>query len=164
MELYSIKNNLCLKINTIQVVHEASTIIVLLGEEAIDDALCFSKRGLVCRFNGLQPCLVDLHQWISKNLLHDQNNIYPLAHHFFVEMFETLNDKNAIFNNGTWFWGRVGIFMQPWSPSFDPLTTSISFALVWVKLPNLPLHLVNISWLKAIGHAIGVFHFCNPKT
>lgn len=57
-----------------------------------------------------------------------------------------------------------GNFYAEMVPSFDPLTTTISSTQVWVRLKNLPLHLWNLSSLKEIGDAIGVFHFQSPKT
>eukprot|EP00253_Pinus_taeda_P017607 PITA_17607 len=54
--------------------------------------------------------------------------------------------------------------MKPWNPSFNPSTTIITLAPVWVRFPNLPLHLWNFSLLKAIGNAIGKFYYRCPKT
>ena len=55
--------------------------------------------------------------------------------------------------------------MQHWSPTFKPSTTSISIVPVWVRLPNLPLHLWNAPSLRAIGNAIGQFHnICHNTT
>jgi hypothetical protein len=53
--------------------------------------------------------------------------------------------------------------MKPWSPSFDPSKDSLSSAPVWVRLPNLPLHLWDLSSLRSIGNVLGRFHFRCPE-
>ncbi|KAH9296138.1 hypothetical protein KI387_039726, partial [Taxus chinensis] len=47
------------------------------------------------------------------------------------------------------------LFITPWFPDFDPNTYSVAKTLVWVRLPNLPLHL----WyaLEDIGNVLGKF-------
>jgi len=47
--------------------------------------------------------------------------------------------------------------VQPWTPDFDPTTTSISSAPVWVRLPSLPLHFRGDKSLESIGNGIGKF-------
>jgi len=54
--------------------------------------------------------------------------------------------------------------MKPWSPSFDPTLEQNSSAPVWVRLPNLPLHLLNSTSLEAIGNALGTFYFSSEDT
>ena len=54
--------------------------------------------------------------------------------------------------------------MKPWNPSFDPTSEQISSAPVWVRLPNLPLHLWNSTSLEAIGNALGTFYFSSEDT
>ncbi|KAH9320527.1 hypothetical protein KI387_015166 [Taxus chinensis] len=51
--------------------------------------------------------------------------------------------------------GNASLFLTPWFPEFNPNTLSISKTHVWVRLPNLPLHL----WyaLEDIGNALGRF-------
>jgi hypothetical protein len=49
--------------------------------------------------------------------------------------------------------------MKHWSPSFNPSSDTLSSALVWVSLQNLPFHLLDLPSLEAIGSALGKFHF-----
>ena len=78
--------------------------------------------------------------------------------------FDNQEDISTIVEVGPWFWGRSRLFMQPWNPNFNPSTTSISTVSVWVRLPNLPLHLWNDPSLRSIGDAIGQFHNIYPNT
>lgn len=67
--------------------------------------------------------------------------------------------RQCILDSGPWFWENSGLFMKPWNSSFDPSTTVITSTPVWVRLPNLSLHLWNLSSLKSIGNAIGKFYY-----
>jgi len=49
--------------------------------------------------------------------------------------------------------------MKLWYPSFDPVTNTMSSALVWIRLPNFPLHIWSLTSLRAIGNALGKFHY-----
>ncbi|KAH9295447.1 hypothetical protein KI387_039035, partial [Taxus chinensis] len=74
---------------------------------------------------------------------------------FFVVHFRESEDYQRCLIEGLWFWGHAGLFLTPWFPDFDPNTYSVSKTPVWVRLPNLPLHL----WyaLEDIGNALGKF-------
>ena len=72
--------------------------------------------------------------------------------------FDNQEDRSTIVEVKPWFWGSSGLYMQHWNPTFNPSTTSISTVLVWVRLPNLPLHLWNDPSLRAIENVIGQFH------
>jgi hypothetical protein len=54
--------------------------------------------------------------------------------------------------------------MKPWTPSFDPMTDTLTSAPVWVRLPNLPLHFWGLPSLQAIGKALGRFYYRSPET
>ncbi|KAH9303743.1 hypothetical protein KI387_008147, partial [Taxus chinensis] len=51
--------------------------------------------------------------------------------------------------------GASGLFLTPWFPYFDLNTYSVAKTPIWVRLPNLPLHL----WyaLEDIENALGKF-------
>jgi hypothetical protein len=141
--------------------------IIQMLEMAVKGINALSDRALVCRFNGYWPKLVDLRSWLDacwKSLLHQTFSIYPCARGFFVIDFDNQEDRYTIVEAEPWFWGSSGLFMQHWSPTFNPSTTSISTVPVWVRLPNLSLHLWNDPSLRAIGNAIGQLHSICPNT
>lgn len=75
----------------------------------------FSECGLICIFNGLWSCLIDLQAWISdqwKLLISNELNIYPLARGFFILVFEKDADQQRIFDYDLWFWGNAWLSMQ----------------------------------------------------
>jgi hypothetical protein len=119
-----------------------------------------SKHALVCRFNDFWPSLVDLRSWIDfewSPLLEGEVSVYPFAKGFFAAIFDSSDERDLVSISGSWFWGRAGFSMQPWTPDFDPTMASISSALVWVRLPSLPLHFWGDKSLESIGNGIGKF-------
>ena len=149
------------------IVSEAPAPTIQVVQDSLDEALKFSESALICRFNGFWPQVIALHNWISevwKPIISDEINIYPCARGFFIVDFENPESRQCILDSGPWFWEKSGLFMKPWNPSFDPSTAVITSAPVWVRLPSLPLHLWNLSSLKAIGNAIGKFYCRCPET
>ena len=47
--------------------------------------------------------------------------------------------------------GPQGLYLNEWTPEFDPEVDTPKVVLVWVKLPNLPMHCWNPKSLQAIG-------------
>lgn len=146
---------------------EAPDLILPVSQEAVLHADHYSQRALVCRFNGFWPKLADLHSWVLSAwapILSSDAIICPCARGFFVVIFGSPEDRDQICKSGPWFWGRSGLSLQPWPPSFDASTADISSAPVWVRLPNLPLHFWGPKSLQSIGNALGKFHSRSPET
>ena len=51
--------------------------------------------------------------------------------------------------------GLQGLYLNKWSPDFDPTQDVPSAVPVWVRLPHLPLHCWNLDYLEAIGNKLG---------
>jgi len=60
-------------------------------------------------------------------------------------------------NEGPWFWGNAGLFVNSWFPDFNPNIMVVSKMQVWVKLFNLPIHFWHYKVLEEIGNALGIF-------
>jgi hypothetical protein len=84
-------------------VQEAPTITIPIVKDVVVQVAFYSTNGLVCHFNGLWPCLVDLHKWISnswKPQLKEEAFIYPCEKGFFIVEFDLVEDKDLILNFG----------------------------------------------------------------
>ena len=53
--------------------------------------------------------------------------------------------------------GTQGLYLNKWSPDFDPTVDLPKEVPVWVRLPNLPLHCWDFESLQRIGNGIGRF-------
>jgi hypothetical protein len=149
------------------VVPEAPTVSIPIPQEALTNARHYNRHALVCRFNGFWPSLPDLISWFSSEwypFLDREVIPCPFAKGFFVVVFYSTSDIDKFFSSGPWFWGRAGLSMQLWTPSFDPSTDCISSAPVWVRLPYLPLHFWGDVSLHSIGNGLGKFLCRSPNS
>lgn len=128
----------------------------------------FSAQAAIFHFRGYWPSLPDLHAWISKQwepLLDDNVHIFPVAKGFFVVKFDSIEDRRFFLCNKKISWdGRFPLLAKPWHSDFDPLSESFNKIHVWVRLPNLPLHLWQDSVLEAVGNALGDFRCVDIAT
>ena len=116
----------------------------------------FKSKAFICRFNGLWPQSEDLHQWIYSSWTKNCE-IILCSKAFFAVQFYSQEDYKIIFQEGTWFQGRVGIFITPWFLEFDPSTMVVTKMPIWVRLPNMPLPFWHPSVLQEIGNSLGIF-------
>ena len=53
--------------------------------------------------------------------------------------------------------GPQGLYLNKWSPDFDPSQDVPSVVPIWVRLPHLPLHCWSLVSLEAIGNKLGKY-------
>ena len=70
-------------------------------------------------------------------------------------VFESAEDRDLIFWNGPYFMGPRGLYLNKWTPDFDPSQDVPPTVPVWVRLPFLPLHCWNTESLVLIGNKLG---------
>jgi hypothetical protein len=51
--------------------------------------------------------------------------------------------------------GTQGLYLNRWTPSFDPASEVPKDVPIWVRLPNLSIHCWNPTLLQAIGNGLG---------
>lgn len=129
-------------------------------EGPIQVALSLADRALVGQFTGLWPSPKSTENWVVKNwipLIKNKVTSYFLGRGYFLFEFNTKEDKDLIFRNGPYFMGPQGLYLNKWTPDFDPAVDVPTAVPVWVRLPNLPVHCWNWDSLKHIGDALGKF-------
>ena len=82
---------------------------------------------------------------------------YSIERGYFLFDFESKEDKDLIFRNGPYFMGSQGLYLNGWTPDFDPWADTPKAVPVWVRLPNLPMHCWNPKSLEAIGSVLGKY-------
>lgn len=134
--------------------------ILLLVEGPIQVALSLADRALVGQFIGLWPSPKSTEIWVAKNwapLIKNNVSSYFLGQGYFLFEFVDKEEKELIFKNGPYFMGPQGLYLNKWSPDFDPAVDVPTAVPVWVKLSNLPMHCWNWESLKHIGNTLGKF-------
>lgn len=134
--------------------------ISLPSEKPIQVALTPTDRALVGQFTGLWPSPKAIENWVVKNwkpLIKNSVTSYFLGRGFFLFEFTKKEDKDMIFRNGPYFMGPQGLYLNKWTPDFDPVVDIPTAVPVWVRLPNLPVHCWNWDSLQHIGNALGKF-------
>jgi hypothetical protein len=76
---------------------------------------------------------------------------------FFAFLFENKVDRDLIFRSGPYFMGSRGMYLNSWTPDFNPENDIPNAVPVWVRLPFLPLHCWNNETIKSIGNTLGKF-------
>jgi hypothetical protein len=132
--------------------------IDLPPDQPMKIALSLSDRGLIGQFMGLWPSARSTENWIQRNwrpLITNSVTSYAVGRGFFIFEFISQEDRDLIFRNGPYFMGTQGLYLNRWTPSFDPASEIPKDVPVWVRLPNLPIHCWSTPSLQAIGNGLG---------
>lgn len=121
-----------------------------------DNTQKFAERAIICRFNGLWPRSKDLYDWIKDNWTH-RCKVYLCAKGYFIVLFNHTEYYEKALEEGPWFMGTSCLFLTPWFPDFDPASAVITKAPVWIRLPNIPIHLWRTEVYRKIGNTLGCF-------
>jgi hypothetical protein len=141
--------------------------IILPLEQPMKVAISLSERGLVGQFMGLWPSTKTTDNWIQRNwrpLIKNSVTCYAVGKGYYIFEFISQEDRDLIFRNGPYFMGAQGLYLNRWTPNFDPGLEIPKDVPVWVRLPNLPIHCWNSPSLQAIGN--GLDHYidkADPK-
>jgi hypothetical protein len=141
--------------------------INLPPEQPMKVAISLADRGLVGQFMGIWPSARTTDNWIQRNwrpLIKNSVTCYAVGRGYYIFEFISQEDRDLIFRNGPYFMGTQGLYLNRWTPNFDPTSEVPKDVPVWVRLPNLPIHCWNSSSLQAIGN--GLRHYidrADPK-
>ncbi|GLJ14454.1 hypothetical protein SUGI_0233700 [Cryptomeria japonica] len=74
---------------------------------------------------------------------------------FFVVLFENQSKRDRILNRENWFADKHAVYLQPWTPNFDPIPLVVYSCPKWVSLYNLPIEYWGEVFLEKIGRMLG---------
>jgi hypothetical protein len=141
--------------------------IALPPDQPMQIAVSLADRALVGQFVGLWPSPRTTENWIQKNwrpLITSSVTCYAVGRGFFLFEFISRDDRDLIFRNGSYFMGPQGLYLNRWTPDFDPALDVPKAIPVWVRLPNLSIHCWSTSSMQAIGNGLGKYiDKANPK-
>lgn len=89
------------------------------------------------------PSTKTIDDWIQRKWRPQlENNVicYAIGRGYFIFEFTSIEDRDLVFGNGLCFMGNQGLYLNKWTPDFDPSIDSPKGVPVWVQLPNLPIH------------------------
>ena len=76
---------------------------------------------------------------------------------YYVFLLENSKDRDLIFQNGPYFMGPKGLYLNKWTTYFDLCQDVPLAVLVWVRIQHLSLHCRNLESLEAIGNKLGKY-------
>ncbi|GLJ19555.1 hypothetical protein SUGI_0353230 [Cryptomeria japonica] len=74
---------------------------------------------------------------------------------FFVVVFPNEEDRDYIITLQNWFQNDHPLYIQLWSPKFDPTLMAAYDKLVWIRLYNLSIEYWSEACLEMIGRSLG---------
>ncbi|GLJ41733.1 hypothetical protein SUGI_0863700 [Cryptomeria japonica] len=72
---------------------------------------------------------------------------------FFVVVFTDNSKRDKILCKENWFVRDHLVYIQPWSPNFNPLPLAVYDKLVWIRLYNIPIEYWGDQSLEKIGRS-----------
>nr|DAD32628.1 TPA_asm: hypothetical protein HUJ06_011479 [Nelumbo nucifera] len=87
--------------------------------------------------------------------LEDVVDIIGLRNEFYLFRFSSESDFRRVWSSGPFFMDQQCLVLKKWWPDFDPERESMSFAQVWVRLPQLPLKYWEPEVVLQVANTIG---------
>ncbi|GLJ30026.1 hypothetical protein SUGI_0593620 [Cryptomeria japonica] len=108
-----------------------SKIEIDLIEEVEDERFFFEKQAVIARFIGPKMSRKTIHNWVDNNQgKHIVINFIPKG--FFVAVFTEEYERNHILEKENWYLGKHPLYIQPWTPKFDPIPLAVYEEPVWI--------------------------------
>jgi hypothetical protein len=98
--------------------------IALPLDQPMQIVVSLADQALVGQFVGLWPSPRTTENWIQKNwhpLITSSVTCYAVGRGFFLFEFISRDDRDLIFRNGSYFMGPQGLYLNRWTPDFDPV-------------------------------------------
>ncbi|GLJ36788.1 hypothetical protein SUGI_0741900 [Cryptomeria japonica] len=78
-----------------------------------------------------------------------------IAKGFFIVLFEEKEERNRALTDRNWFMKSHVIYIQPWTPHFDPIPMAVYSKLVWIHFYNLPIEYWSEELWEKNGRTLG---------
>ena len=114
-------------------------------------AISLAEKGLIEQFTGLWPSPRTVQRWVERNWsdkIQGKISIRFCGRRYFTFHFETKEDKDLIFRNGPYFMDSRGLYLNKWTPDFDPELDIPNAVPVWVRLLTFPFTVGGTTRLK----------------
>ncbi|GLJ26552.1 hypothetical protein SUGI_0514550 [Cryptomeria japonica] len=110
---------------------------------------------MIARIIGLNWSRKNIRSWVEDKW-GDQIVIKFLPKGFFVVLFEKRSERDRILNQENWFADKHAVYLQPWTPNFDPILLAVYSCSIWICLYNLAIDYWGEVFLEKIDIMLGM--------
>lgn len=122
-----------------KIAHSANGPMVSLLNTLVDSVTFGLKLCVIGRFVAFRPTIEMVRQWIGQKWkIKGRVGISAMPSGLFCFKFTVEEDISFVLL-GTWYYGKHSLALTRWHPGFDASIELNKLALVWVRLPGLPL-------------------------
>ncbi|GLJ23103.1 hypothetical protein SUGI_0436130 [Cryptomeria japonica] len=125
-----------------------------VSEESIIDKTLLEDLATICKFVGPKRDRVSIKNWIKVSWKF-QHMVKFLPKGFFVVIFASEGDREAILQGGLWEMQNSPLYMQKSVANFDPLVYDPYDSAIWIRLYNLPSEYWVEDCLEKIERSLG---------
>ncbi|GLJ48336.1 hypothetical protein SUGI_1020440 [Cryptomeria japonica] len=117
---------------------EASETAVDLTEELEEDIQFWEEQAVIARIIDLNWSRKNIRIWVEEKW-GEWIVIKFIPKGFFVVLFENHLERDRILNHENWFADKHVVYLQPWTPNFNPIPLVVYSCPKWVSLYNLSI-------------------------
>ncbi|GLJ42910.1 hypothetical protein SUGI_0889830 [Cryptomeria japonica] len=133
---------------------EKGEIVMDLMEEMEEDRQFWEEHVVIARIIGLNWSRKNIRLWVEDKW-GDRIVIKFVLKGFFVVLFEKRSERDRILNQKNWFEDKHMVYLQPWTPNFDPIPLAVYSCPIWICLNNLLIEYWGEVFLEKIGRMPG---------
>ncbi|GLJ21517.1 hypothetical protein SUGI_0397950 [Cryptomeria japonica] len=114
----------------------------------------FDQHAIIAKILGPKLPRKDIYAWVLENRgSHIRVRFLPKG--FFVAVFPYEEDKDHTITLKNWFRKEHPLYIQSWTPNFDPSAMATYDKPVWIRLYNLSIDYWSEVCLETIGRSLG---------
>ncbi|CAK8532711.1 unnamed protein product [Lathyrus sativus] len=129
---------------------------IQIEEEDVEKEVKFWESALIMYALGVDLRMNAVKQFLSKNWNFVKlPDMFYNEEGFFILRFQSFQDKDLVLIKGSYSIRNRPMMLREWKPDFSMNKDMMRTVPLWVKLPQLPLHLWGAWSLSKIGSALG---------
>ncbi|GLJ29421.1 hypothetical protein SUGI_0580060 [Cryptomeria japonica] len=119
-----------------------------------NEKVIFDQHGIIVKFLGPKLSRKEIQAWVLEDWgSHIMVKFLPKG--FFVVVFPCEEDRDHIITLQNWFQKDHPLYIQSWSPNFDPTSIATYDKPMWIHLYNLPIEYWSEAYLEMIRRSLG---------
>ncbi|GLJ25871.1 hypothetical protein SUGI_0495830 [Cryptomeria japonica] len=119
-----------------------------------EDRSFWEAQAMIARIIGINWSKKAIRDWVEGNW-GSRVVIKFIPKVFSVVLFEEKSIRDSILNHQNWFVNKHSLYLQPWTPNFNPIPLVHYSDPVWIKLYNLPIEYWGDGFLEKVGRKLG---------